>query len=696
MPPDELDVVQHPTLGSLKFPRSMPFDERNGIIADMMKGHAASHAVTDNPATHPGAFQTTKGGAVFNSNNLDGNPESGGEVLHRLLLTGANKTAANIANADRENLQKTARGEPLTPRFLSGRRMLHSVLQTGADMTTPAGAATAAGVALANTNPWTGIPVDAALAAHGGYGVYEHRKALKDALTTGQANPNELEAGLNAGAEMVGGAAGTRTLIKKATVVPIEQQKAAIQRVLDPGWGKREAFQKELAGARPYLGGKGVDGVADLQRRIPAAKQEIWKPAADAFKQFGEESVQGPDGPTTYNKLEARRQELSAQLQKLHEGDPATVQTVFQQNKNPTMLANEQSAINGLLDERMRQAGIHFPSLRETHGAVHGIERQVSGTNTLSEQPQRYGFGRMSRAINPFNKASKLGANGRIETPGMVEEMKGGLRDVVEGRPLWSGKPTDVGVAEGLKTGAPKPDFTTTTYPKPIGPEPAPPGPSGPPPSVMPQHARESIRPNQPQAIGRAGDAAIQTNTLPTEHAGEGDYAGLLPGPPAPFEPPAPMPPVPQVGQLPPAGFPPVTPDRMWTGSGPFQAGFDEPAPNQPFTTPSGFAPSAFPPVPSNPGAPAPPAPSASLPGGPVAAPPPTQPAIPGYKPSEKAATLSAAPRDLGPEFAAGQRTEMITRYKDILRRKQMGDPRVTPADLSEANARLVELGAAQ
>lgn len=44
----QLDEVQHPTLGSLKFPHEMPFDERNKIIGDMVKAKGASTAPPDN------------------------------------------------------------------------------------------------------------------------------------------------------------------------------------------------------------------------------------------------------------------------------------------------------------------------------------------------------------------------------------------------------------------------------------------------------------------------------------------------------------------------------------------------------------------------------------------------------------------------------------------------------------------------
>lgn len=62
-----------------------------------------------------------------------------------------------------------------------------------------------------------------------------------------------------------------------------------------------------------------------------------------------------------------------------------------------------------------------------------------------------------------------------------------------------------------------------------------------------------------------------------------------------------------------------------------------------------------------------------------------------GYKPSEKASTMSGERRNLGPEFDAQQREEMIGRYKGILRH-----PDATPTDIAEATARLKELGATQ
>jgi|SRR5579859_6107486 len=91
-----------------------------------------------------------------------------------------------------------------------------------------------------------------------------------------------------------------------------------------------------------------------------------------------------------------------------------------------------------------------------------------------------------------------------------------------------------------------------------------------------------------PNRLGSRGQGGQQINVLPTEHPGEGNYAGLLPGPPAPFTPPAPMP---QVGGPPTLGFPPTMPDPMWTPRmGPSAPTWDVPDATQPATTPAGAA----------------------------------------------------------------------------------------------------------
>ncbi len=67
----------------------------------------------------------------------------------------------------------------------------------------PKSLAITGGVIAANTNPFTGIPVDAALVVHGGYGV------AKNAPRAFGGDPEAAERMLLSGSEMAGGAAGT-------------------------------------------------------------------------------------------------------------------------------------------------------------------------------------------------------------------------------------------------------------------------------------------------------------------------------------------------------------------------------------------------------------------------------------------------------------------------------------------------------
>lgn len=502
----------------------------------------------------------------------DGGDANVGEVISGGLQKAANRVGASVDATDQQNLHRAATGQPVPPIPWSttGPRMVRSALQSAATLTKPSNVALAAGVTAANTNPFTAIPVDSAIVGHGLSGMYQHRQALKDFATTGNANPDELEAGLNSGAETFGGAAGLKGA--RATLKPtVPEQNVAIQKSLDPGWGKRQAFQNDVEGARPYLGGRKIQGVSDLQQTIPGAKNEIWKPYEDALGRFGHEQVEGPNGPTTFGDLEARRVELSNQLHSLNSKDPVAAQTIISQGKTPAQLLEEQNAVEGLIDERMRQEGVNSGAIRRTIGNVKGVERQVSGTNTLSEEPQRYGFGRMAQDldINPFRPFKSIGNT--------VKGVVAGTKDLAAGRPAWSGKPTDVGVAEGLQSSAEKPDFRTTASPQPLGPQPAPPGPSGPPPPVPSEFAIEGTgRPTNANITSQGRRASAQVTQLPTEHPGNGDYAGLLPGPPAPFVPPPPRPSVPQVGLPPSVGFPPKLPNQMWDGGQP-TASFNSP-----------------------------------------------------------------------------------------------------------------------
>ena len=109
--------------------------------------------------------------------------------------------------AQTQNLRNVARGGQGNPVEAFSPRSAYDLLSKTSGFVSsfldPKSLAITGGVIAANTNPFTGIPVDAALVAHGGYGVAKNaRQALAG-------NPDAAERALLSGSEMVGGLAGT-------------------------------------------------------------------------------------------------------------------------------------------------------------------------------------------------------------------------------------------------------------------------------------------------------------------------------------------------------------------------------------------------------------------------------------------------------------------------------------------------------
>ena len=108
--------------------------------------------------------------------------------------------------AQMADLSNVARGGQPSQGYVSPRAGYDLLTHTAGLVSSflePKNLAIAAGVTAANTNPFTGIPVDAALVAHGGYGMY------KNAPGALQGNPNAVQNFFLSGAEATGGAAGT-------------------------------------------------------------------------------------------------------------------------------------------------------------------------------------------------------------------------------------------------------------------------------------------------------------------------------------------------------------------------------------------------------------------------------------------------------------------------------------------------------
>lgn len=201
---------------------------------------------------------------------------------------------------------------------------------------------------------------------------------------------------------------------------------------------------RSVEGARPYL--QGVKSLEDLQGRIPAAKQEIWGPYQKTVDAIGGKQVQGPDGPTTVGNLENERLQISANLRTLKQGGPEAVQLATQKGMNQADLLAREKSVQAALDPHLEQAGIDPKLIRQTFGNVAQVGGRVAGKSTMAEPSQPYGFGRM---LNLSLKSPRT----------WIGEPAQGVRDLAAGRPLWSGKPTDINLREAFRVGGAKPDL---------------------------------------------------------------------------------------------------------------------------------------------------------------------------------------------------------------------------------------------
>jgi hypothetical protein len=210
------------------------------------------------------------------------------------------------------------------------------------------------------------------------------------------------------------------------------------------GSAKALPMIRDVEAARPFL--KGAQSLEDLQSKIPAAKEEIWGPYQETVDSIGGKRVEGPDGPTTVRDLENERLQISANLRTLKQGGPEAIQLAAQKGMNQADLLAREKAVQSALDPHLEAAGIDPRLIRQNFGSVARVGSRVAGKSTLAEPNAPYGFGRM--------------LNMRIDNPrSWFGEPAAGLRDLVAGRPWWSGKPTDINLREAFRTGGPKPDF---------------------------------------------------------------------------------------------------------------------------------------------------------------------------------------------------------------------------------------------
>jgi hypothetical protein len=238
----QLDVVQHPTLGTLKFPKDMPYDERNQIIDEELSKHAGASQPSIWSKIGKAIWSTTPAGIA-------------GNMLDRAKADLPDPEARQL-----ENLRAVAKGQPAPNSQLgtTGLRMLRDTINTARSATEPQNVAIMGAAAVAP------VATGSLLALHGGTGVAEHAKGAI------QGNPEDVQQTLSSAAEMVGGAATARAGVQPGA----DPALARLRNVVRTSLGQ-ELTPAEAATPRPA--GQFQPALANAPREVlqHAAKEGI-------------------------------------------------------------------------------------------------------------------------------------------------------------------------------------------------------------------------------------------------------------------------------------------------------------------------------------------------------------------------------------------------------------------------------------
>lgn len=231
------------------------------------------------------------------------------------------------------------------------------------------------------------------------------------------------------GGRMIGGA--LKPVARGVSKLASGEPDAAALKALRVGPSNKQGVRalQSLQVTRPMVAG--ARNLEDLQTRVAAAKNAVWKPYADAVAKVGKNVVQGPDGPTTVTQLEEDRQQVSALVRGIKTGNPEALQLAQQKGLTAAQLLEREKTIHGALDPELEKAGIAPKDLRKLFAQVSDVHRRIAGRTTVGEEPKSYGLGKVN-----VMKPSTIPA---------------GLRDILARRPLFSGKPTDIAVREGFR-----------------------------------------------------------------------------------------------------------------------------------------------------------------------------------------------------------------------------------------------------
>lgn len=213
---------------------------------------------------------------------------------------------------------------------------------------------------------------------------------------------------------------------------------------------------KESDMANPYLGGQKPD-LATVQERLGSGKKEIFKPIEDALEIQKDRVIKAPDGIDMKVKdLQDLRNKLSAQRSKITAGlspEKLTELRLAGTGKLPDLDAQLEH-IDGTLDPVIKETGIDPAAIRKQYGSLKGVERRIGGMNTIAEKNQPYGLSKLIPRQYPGKLGMSLGWR-PIE----------GVQDILSGKPLISGKPTDVAMGQLFREAGPKPDLGTPIRP---------------------------------------------------------------------------------------------------------------------------------------------------------------------------------------------------------------------------------------
>lgn len=254
--------------------------------------------------------------------------------------------------------------------------------------------------------------------------------------------------------------AGGARAVSEATAPP--EPNAAISEGLHVPMKSKLMQQtvRDVEASRPYLGGRTAAGElpkqADIQARIPGAKQEIFSPINKALDLIKDNKVKFGGEDTTVGKLQEMRNQLSSQRSKMIKGlSPEQVSELRATGGKVADLYDQIEKIDNTLDPEIAKTGIDPAAIRRQYGAVRGVERRISGKSTVTEPEQAYGV----RKLIPFKAPGALGV------PEWQWKPIEGIRDIRAGQP-WSGKPSDVGIGRVFPEAGAKPNFGTPRIPQ--------------------------------------------------------------------------------------------------------------------------------------------------------------------------------------------------------------------------------------